>query len=95
MIRFVAAFAVLLVCVPLSFLLGAVAFKLSGENWAMWTTGPNGWGFPAVAGRSGVRLRGPDRRVVQSRRRPPLQVDQSTAWERRCGADRRQVVGAT
>ena len=94
MIRFFAAFAVLLACVPLSVLSGVAVFKLSGENWAMWTTGPHRWGLPAVGSRNVVRLRGPDRRTAQSRRRPQPQVDQSTAWERRCGSDRRQVLGA-
>jgi len=95
MSRFVAAVAVLLACVPLSFLIGVVVFELSGENWAIWSAGPNGWGVVAVAGRSGVRLRGPDRRTAPSRLRFPPQVDQSTAWERRRGSDRRQALGAT
>lgn len=43
MVRFVAAIAVVLACVPLSFLIGAVVLKLSGENWAIWSAGPNGW----------------------------------------------------
>ncbi len=95
MIRFVAAVAVLLACVPLSFLIGAVVLELSKENWAIWSAGPNGWPVAAVAGCSGVRLRGPDRRMVQSRLRLPPQVDQSTVWERRRGFDRRQALGAT
>jgi len=95
MIRFVAAVAVLLACVSLTFLIGAIVLELSGENWASWSGGPKGWGVAAVAGRSGVRLRGPDRRTAPSRLRFPPQVDESTAWERRRGSDRRQALGAT
>jgi hypothetical protein len=93
--RFVAAVAVLLACLPLTFLIGAVVLELSGENWASWSAGPNGWGVAAVADCSGVRLRGPDRRAAPSRLRFPPQVDQSAAWERRRGSDRRQALGAT